>query len=72
MKNRQYYLTFNLINDEYLISIYEEHHQKGKIWPEILNSWRAAGILNMDMFRSGTCLLMVITVDKFFSIEKKN
>jgi len=71
LKNRQYFLTLNLKNDESLISIFEEHYQKGKVWPEILNSWSAAGILNMDMFRSGTCLLVVITVDKFFSIEKK-
>jgi len=46
MKNRQYYLTLDLKNDESLISIYEEHYQTETIWPEILNSFRAAGILN--------------------------
>jgi len=68
---RQYCLTLNLRDDEDLIREYEEFHKPGNVWPEIVESIRRDGILDMQIFRSGVRLVMVITVSDEFSFERK-
>lgn len=71
MENRQYCLTLNLRDDEELIALYEQYHQPGGVWPEVLESIRASGILNMTIYRSGVLLVMIMEVDEAFSFERK-
>jgi len=69
--NRQFYLTLDLRDDEDLIREYEQYHQPGHTWPEVIDSIRRSGVLDMQIYRAGTHLVMVMTVTDSFSFEKK-
>ena len=66
---RRYCLTLNLKNDPQLIKEYEEHHKA--VWPEIISSIKGAGIDNMEIYRYGTSLFMIMEVNDEFSFQKK-
>jgi L-rhamnose mutarotase len=66
---KRYCLTLHLKNDPALIREYEEHHKT--VWPEIINSIKDAGIDNMEIYRYGTALFMIMEVNDDFSFEKK-
>lgn len=66
---KRYCLTLNLKDDADLIKEYEAHHQK--VWPEILQSIREAGITAMEIYRLDTRLIMLMEVSEDFSFEKK-
>ncbi len=68
---RQYCLTLNLKEDDELIREYEEYHKPGNVWPEVIDSIREAGILDMQIYRSELQLTMVMTVSDAFSFEDK-
>ena len=68
---RQYCLTLNLRDDDALIREYESYHRPGNVWPEVIDSIRASGILDMQIYRSGLQLIMVMTVSDSFSFEDK-
>ena len=70
--NRQFCLTLDLHDDEDLIREYEQYHQPGHTWPEVIDSIRRSGILDMQIYRAGTQLVMVMTVTGSFSFEEKN
>lgn len=67
--SKQYYLTLDLKADDQLIAEYEEMH-KG-VWPEIIDSIKSSGILNMEIYRTGTRLFMIMEVSEDFSFEQK-
>lgn len=71
MENRQYCLTLKLRDDDELIALYEQYHQPGGVWPEVLESIREAGVVNMTIYRSGVLLVMIMEVDETFSFERK-
>jgi L-rhamnose mutarotase len=66
---RRYCLALDLKDDAELIAEYRRYHEK--IWPEITESIRDAGILNMEIYLHGTRMCMVMEVDETFSFEKK-
>ena len=66
---KRYCLTLDLKNDPELIREYEEHHKE--VWPEIIRSIKEAGIENMEIYRQGTRLFMIMEVNDDFSFEKK-
>jgi L-rhamnose mutarotase len=59
-----------LKNEPELIRQYEEHHKK--VWPEIIYSIRSSGIEQMEIYRLGTRLFMIMEVNEAFSFERKN
>lgn len=65
----RYCLALDLIDDTALIAEYEQRHEK--IWPEIAASIRDSGITNLEIYRIGTRLFMVMETDAQFSFEKK-
>jgi L-rhamnose mutarotase len=67
--SKRYCLALDLKNDDELIRQYEVHHNK--IWPEILASIKGSGIENMEIYRLGTRLFMIMEVGADFSFEKK-
>ena len=69
--HKQFCLTLDLRDDEELIREYEHYHQPGKVWPEVIESIRSSGILDMQIYRSGARLIMVMTVSDAFSFEDK-
>ena len=46
---KQFALALDLKNDPHLIAEYEAHHQA--VWPEILASIKASGILDCSIYR---------------------
>jgi L-rhamnose mutarotase len=66
---KRYCLTLDLKDDPQLISEYEEYHRE--IWPEIRASITASGIVDMEIYRYGNRLCMIMEVNDEFSFEKK-
>ncbi|MCB0556669.1 MAG: L-rhamnose mutarotase [Phaeodactylibacter sp.] len=66
---KRYCLALDLRNDPQLIAEYEACHRK--VWPEILDSIRNSGITNMEIYRLGSRLFMIMETADDFSFEKK-
>jgi len=67
--NHRYCLALDLKNDPQLIAEYENHHRA--VWPEIVRSIRDAGILEMEIYRTGNRLFMILEVSAGFSFAAK-
>jgi len=67
--SRRYCLTLDLKDDPKLIAEYQRYHQK--IWPEITESIKEAGIRDLEIYLRGTRMFMVLEVDDNFSFERK-
>jgi L-rhamnose mutarotase len=68
---RKYCFALDLKDDEKLIAEYEMYHKKENVRPEINKSIIDAHILNMEIFRTGNRLFMVIEVSEEYSHELK-
>ena len=66
---KRYCLALDLKNDPALIAEYEALHQK--VSPEIEASISDSGILNMEIFRFGTRMFMILEADDSFTFERK-
>ena len=64
-------LALDLVDDADLIAEYVRWHEVGQTPPEITRSLRDAGIENMDIFRAGTRMFMIIDARDDFSPEEK-
>jgi L-rhamnose mutarotase len=67
--NRRFCLTLDLKNDPALIAEYRRYHEK--IWPEITESIKNSGIVDMEIYLLGTRMFMVMEVNESFSFAKK-
>lgn len=67
--NQLFFLALDLKDDESLIKEYEDYHVK--VWPEIIESIRASGILDMQIYRTGNRMIMMIEASPEFSFETK-
>lgn len=56
----------DLKDDPLLIEEYERWHQAGQVWPEILESLRAAGIEQSEIYRTGNRLVLILDVGPGF------
>jgi L-rhamnose mutarotase len=63
--------ALDLQNDPTLIEEYERWHQAGRIWPEIVQSLRAAGIDEAQIYRTGNRLVLIIDVSPEFDPAAK-
>jgi len=66
---KKYCLALDLIDDVNLIAEYEHYHQE--VWPEIKKSIIDSGITQMEIYRTGNRLFMIIATDESFSFEEK-
>ena len=66
---RRHCLALDLKDDPDLIAEYERHHRE--VWPEITRSIRTSGIEDMEIYRIGNRLFMVMEVSEDFSFETK-
>lgn len=66
---KRYCLALDLKDDPSLIAEYEQLHQR--IRPEIEKSILDAGVISMEIFRTGTRMFMIMEVDDDFSFERK-
>jgi L-rhamnose mutarotase len=67
--NRRFCLALDLKDDPQLIQEYEARHRA--VWPEILESIRDSGMVEMEIYRLGPRLFMVMEVNETFSFDAK-
>jgi L-rhamnose mutarotase len=67
--NRRFCLSLDLKDDPALIAEYRKYHEK--IWPEITESIKNSGIVDMEIYLLGTRMFMIMEVNESFSFEKK-
>ena len=67
--NRRFCLTLDLKDDPALIAEYRKYHEN--IWPEITESIKNSGIVDMEIYLLGTRMFMIMEVSESFSFEKK-
>lgn len=63
---KRYCKTLELENDPALIEEYLRLHAPGAVWPEITAGMKGVGIIDMEIYISGTTLFMIMdTVPDF-------
>ncbi|WP_020600520.1 L-rhamnose mutarotase [Spirosoma panaciterrae] len=65
----RYCLALDLKDDPSLIAEYEQYHER--LRPEIEASIRESGITDMEIYRIGNRLFMIMETDETFSFEAK-
>jgi L-rhamnose mutarotase len=68
---QRFCLTLDLIEDPESIRIYEQHHAPGAAWPEVTQHDINCGILNIEIYRTGNRMCMILETDDEFTFEKK-
>lgn len=66
---QRFCLTLELYPGDALIAEYIERHNR--VWPEVLESLRDAGVLGMEIYRHGARLFMVMETTDDFTFERK-
>ncbi|HOA36814.1 MAG TPA: L-rhamnose mutarotase [Flavihumibacter sp.] len=65
----RYCLALDLRDDAEAIRLYDEYH--AAVWPEIKASLYAAGVTDMEIYRSANRLFMIMETGPGFSFEAK-
>lgn len=68
---KKYCLAVDLKDNSDLIKEYEHWHKPENQRPEIMKSIRDAGIVSMEIYRTGNRLFMIMNTDETFSFERK-
>jgi L-rhamnose mutarotase len=68
---KRYCLALDLVDDPALIAEYEHWHKSENAWAEIKKSIIDSGISNMEIYRTGNRLFMIMETDDSFSFERK-
>ncbi|WP_371416739.1 L-rhamnose mutarotase [Sphingosinicella sp. BN140058] len=64
-------LFLDLVDEPELVAAYEAHHAPGGVPAEILESIRAAGIEQMEIYRSGNRLVMIMDTGQNYDPAEK-
>lgn len=62
MSTRRLCYVLDLHDDPQLIAEYERWHRPSEVWPEVVASLQQAGIRELEIFRSGDRLVMLMEV----------
>lgn len=68
---KRFCLALDLKVDPALIAEYEQMHAPGAGWPEVRQNDLNAGIIDLQIYRTGTRMFMILETDDNFSFEKK-
>lgn len=68
---RRLVYALDLKNDPALIQEYERWHEAGRVWPEVVQSLRAAGIEAAEIYRTGNRLVLIMEVSPRFDEAAK-
>ncbi len=68
---RRFCFALDLKDDNRLIEEYKNFHAPGKVWPEITDSIKGAGILDMEIYLTGNRMFMIMEVDDRFDAARK-
>ena len=66
---RRYCLALDLKDDPALIAEYEEWHRK--VYPENEKNILDSGVINLEIYRVGNRMFMILEVDEAFTFERK-
>lgn len=69
MPHARYCFALDLKDDPARIAEYESHHKN--VWPEVRDSFTRAGIDNVELYRTGNRLFMMLDTNETFTFEKK-
>lgn len=67
---RRICFTLDLKDDPALIAEYKRYH--AKVWPEITQSIKSAGVVDLEIYLLGTRLFMILEAGPEFSLEAKS
>lgn len=67
---KRYCRTLELRNDSELISEYCRRHAEENVWPEVMAGIREVGILEMEIYRLGTRLFMIVETPLDFDWDR--
>ena len=70
MNANRYCLALDLKDDETLIAQYEHYHRSEHIWQEIVEGIKACNILDMEIYRVGNRLFMILETTEAFDMER--
>jgi L-rhamnose mutarotase len=68
---RRFALALDLVDDAQLIQEYEDWHRPGRTPTPIIRSILDSGIENMEIYRAGNRMFMLIEVNETYSAEAK-
>lgn len=71
MITQRFCFACDLKDNPNLIEEYKKYHTPENAWPEITQSIRDAGIVDMQIFLTGNRLFMIMEVDESFDPERK-
>ena len=63
-------MALDLKDDQSLIAQYEKHHQA--VWPGVISAIKDSGIIDMEIYRTGSRLFMILETQSDFSFERKS
>lgn len=66
MCHQRFCFALDLVDDAALIAAYEAWHTPGKVWPPVLADIRAQGVAEMEIWRAGDRLMMIVTAEHDF------
>ena len=69
---KKFCLALDLADESELIKEYESWHKPENVWPEIKESITSSGIVNMEIYRTGNRLFMIMETNDSFSFEQKS
>lgn len=64
-------MAVDLQDDPELIAQYKHYHAPGQAWPEITQSIKDAGIVDMEIYIIGNRLFMIMEVNSQFDFDAK-
>jgi len=67
---KRYCKTLELENDPQLIEDYKRLHAMGAAWPEVTAGAKEVGIIDLEIYISGTTLFMIMDTTADFDHEK--
>jgi L-rhamnose mutarotase len=70
MESKRICMALDLKDDPDLIEAYQNIHHKGQIWPEIPIGIRDSGVLDMQIYRTGNHLFMIVEIPKDANINE--
>jgi L-rhamnose mutarotase len=68
---KRYCLALDLVDEPSLIAEYQNWHKAGNGWPEIKKSISDSGIVDMQIYRVGNRLFMIMDTEDSFSFQRK-
>jgi L-rhamnose mutarotase len=66
------YFALDLKDDAALIAEYERWHTAQRIWPEVLATLHDAGVRELEIFRCGNRLMMMMEAPDDFAPERQS